>query len=316
MIGCELTGGLGNQFFRYAYARNLQVERGMKDDLLLSIHADYHGQNSDIRDFKLNNHVVIKAKNILLKKGYWWQILTFIAVKYSRSILYRIFNNSRAQKWEYYILGKSGIIASYNPDNENLCIPPNCLKRIFTRGNFENYNYFKSVKTELLNEFTPKHSELERNKNLYNIIRNTNSICLAVRRGDFMVGNNKKIFYVCDLNYYKKAIEYMCSVVENPTFIVFSNDIDWVKQNISIDGNVYYESGEDPVWETYRLMYSCKHFIISNSTLHWWAQEKGSFYGKIVVSPDRWYNAPGWENHLLKDSFVKLATGVKNPYKE
>lgn len=38
------------------------------------------------------------------------------------------------------------------------------------------------------------------------------------------------------------------------------------------------------------MMYSCKHFIISNSTFSWWAQYLSRNNEKIVVSPDRWFN--------------------------
>lgn len=46
----------------------------------------------------------------------------------------------------------------------------------------------------------------------------------------------------------------------------FLDDINRVKENIHIDGKVYYESENDPVWEKLRLMSECKHFVISNST--------------------------------------------------
>lgn len=173
-------------------------------------------------------------------------------------------------------------------------------------GNFENSKYFENVKEALIKEFTPIHQEREENKELYRTIRTSNSVCLAVRRGDFLNDANKDTFQVCTLSYYEKAIKYINEHVKDPTYIVFSNDIEWVKQHLKIDQNVYYESGNDPIWETFRLMYSCKHFIISNSTLHWWAQYKGSFENKIVVAPSHWYNAPGWENHLMQDHFVKI----------
>lgn len=37
MIYLELKGRLGNQFFRYAYARALQIQRGNKDELVLGL---------------------------------------------------------------------------------------------------------------------------------------------------------------------------------------------------------------------------------------------------------------------------------------
>ena len=79
-----------------------------------------------------------------------------------------------------------------------------------------------------------------------------------------------------------------------------------MKDNIKLEEDCYYESGNDPVWETFRLMYSCKHFIISNSTFHWWAQFMGNHLGKITIAPSRWYNNPDWESYLIEPSFLTI----------
>ncbi len=202
------------------------------------------------------------------------------------------------------------MVTSVNADSEPLLLPASWNKRIFTYGSFEKYDYFKPIESVLKREFSPAHPCREENRALYDVIRDSNSVCLAVRRGDFMTGANRKTFYVCDLEYFKRAVAYMQEHVKNPVFVVFSNDIAWVKEHIKIDGEVFYESGADPVWETFRLMYSCKHFVISNSTLHWWAQWRSENANKIVVVPDRWYNAKGWENHLMLDYFVRIPTGT------
>ena len=212
--------------------------------------------------------------------------------------------------WLRKTMARWGMVISVNADADPLLLPSPQNKRVFTYGSFEKYDYFKAIESILKREFTPIHPCRKENQSLYDVICNSNSVCLAVRRGDFMTGSNRKTFYVCDLEYFKRAVDYMQKHVENPVFIVFSNDIAWVKNNLKIEGDVFYESGNDPVWETFRLMYSCKHFIISNSTLHWWAQWRSENADKIVVAPNRWYNAKGWENHLLQDNFVRIPSGI------
>jgi hypothetical protein len=134
------------------------------------------------------------------------------------------------------------------------------------------------------------------------------SVCVGVRRGD--VFRSQKVFYyshVCDKEYFLDAINIIKNKRPNAVFVFFSNDIQWCKNEFgNLDIESYYESGSDPVWETFRLMYSCKHFIISNSTLHWWAQYLSSNPDKIVISPDRWLNnVKNYDNTLLEDYFIK-----------
>ena len=89
---------------------------------------------------------------------------------------------------------------------------------------------------------------------------------------------------------------------------MFSDDIQWVKDNIKdLDIEMYYEDGNDTLDEKLRLMYSCKHFIISNSTFSWWAQFLSRNNEKIVISPDRWYKQD-ISATLINDEWIKIKT--------
>lgn len=316
MIGCDITGGLGNQFFRYAIARKLLEARkssGIDEDFLINDYdIDLHGGSGSLFDFNIIQHRHVHSKRMVMEYG--------TAIQKMLYTLYAIHNrhpflkNKEMREWFYKRLGISGLIISDDPDHETLYLPSTKTERIFTHGSFENPVFFEGIGDILKKEFTPLRCVLDYNKKLYDVITHSNSVFLGVRRGDFMQGDNRKIFYVCDLTYYKRAVEYMQTHIPDPVFIVFSNDIPWVKANLKIDAEVYYESGHDPVWETFRLMYSCRHFIISNSTLHWWAQFRSESPDKTVVAPERWYNAPGWLEHLMMPYFIRLETGVENPF--
>lgn len=101
-------------------------------------------------------------------------------------------------------------------------------------------------------------------------------------------------------------MDIIASKIPNAKFFVFSNDVEWLKKNVDFKHTVAFENGCDPVWEKLRLMYSCKHFVISNSTFSWWAQYLSSNKEKIVVAPDRWYNSEIKSDLLENHNYIKI----------
>ena len=60
-----------------------------------------------------------------------------------------------------------------------------------------------------------------------------------------------------------------------------------------------------PVYETLRLMYNCKHFILSNSTFSCWGQFLYTSKNKLVVSPSRWNN-DGYQSQLIQKDWILI----------
>lgn len=311
MIATDYTGRLGNQLFTYAFTRSLIAHRNDIDDELVanfkrsSAGKAEEGFEDSLRFFNVLPYKNESTTDLVLSYGSLWQRLLYLfymlccrlpLLGHSDNLMTVI-----ERRLDHFGLFFTGAADAARP------LPKLSQKNIFIRGYFADRTYFDNIRSLLLEELTPKESPLPHNQALYIAAAHKNSVCVSVRRGDYLSVEYKKNFYVCDENYFHRAISKIRDLVENPVFIFFSNDIDWVRSHLHVD-NVpcYYESGTDPSWEVLRLMYSCHHFIISNSTFSWWAQYLGRHDDKIVISPHRWFANPQWHSNLIDDSFIKI----------
>lgn len=314
IIGSYISGRLGNQMFQYAFAKAVKIAQGGDGYLVLNFKCVYlagktnDGFEDSLRYFNVERYKT-ETGNLILKYGSIPQIIVYLA--YMAGIkLFHIAHNG--DSW-LSLFRRVGLLYSHFSDNRysifEKYLHSNANKKTYICfGKYENPVLFNHIKPILLAEFTPKAAPLERNKKLYDVIESRNSVCVTIRRGDYLNNQNRNKYYVCDESYFRKAIEKAKCLIEDPVFIFFSDDIEWVKENIIINSPAYYESGKDPVWEKLRLMYSCKHFIISNSTFSWWAQFLSRNENKVVISPNRWFNDTKCNSlaNLLSDSFFKI----------
>lgn len=310
MIYLEIKGRLGNQFFRYAYARFLQIKRGEKEGLVLGF-SNMNGRDANdgwcdsLQDFQVVDYTTCNRRLVYAYGNFWQKLidsLFFFDLRFfARNV--RLKRLISARKWRRLMV-KSGLVHMVE---EYYDIPVPVTKNVIIDGGFQCSKYFNEIRPLLLKEFTPKHELLPENKELYDKITQTNSICISIRRGDYVtVAEYDKIYNICGKEYFEKAVELMKQKVVDPVFVVFSDDVQWAKDNLDFGVKTYYERGCDPLWEKVRLMSACKHFIISNSSFSWMVQYLGTAEDKIVISPDRWYNGTKYPCYLIEDSFIKI----------
>lgn len=121
-------------------------------------------------------------------------------------------------------------------------------------------------------------------------------VSLHVRRGDY-VGNS---FYVdlMQTDYYPKAIHEF----SGRKFLVFSDDIEWCKQQGMFKGCEFSEGKTE--LEDLNLMMTCDGHIGSNSTFAWW----GAWLGKgkcVFPSKEHWYS-DGIERTVCPTNWVRI----------
>lgn len=281
MIYVNLRGNCGNQMFQYALARQIQKETNQ--DIVLSTYAlDYDNIGSVyiLKEFKADDNVTVTNKNILPKcMKYNSKIVKGIRKLFPN--LYRDFISRKG-----YITDLCASHFYHKPYLDKK------FKNYYIDGWFQSENYFHDISPMIKQDFKLKNTDNNENYlNLLKQINDSNSVCVTIRRGDYISNlKYKKIFYVCDLNYFNNAISEMTKKITNPTFFIFSDDIDWIKENVKCDYPMIFENSKFTIGEKISLMSSCKHFIISNSSFSWWCQYLSGNNDKTVIAPSYWYN--------------------------
>lgn len=312
IIAKSILGRLGNQMFQYAYCK--AIKEAVGGDLAFSFDKVYRQKEVDnniegfedsLRFFNVDEYQLFNGDAL---SNYCNKLQVFIY----RSAHYIRRKWFKRKSWRLFFC-RIGLYY-YNDQSNDFYRDIEYLKKksifpklIYCYDFLEVPERFDSIRPILLNDFTPKQPRLECNKKLYKIIETNNSVCISIRRGDYISPKYADKFYICDETYIEKAINKVKQLIDKPVLVFFSDDIKWVKDTIKTDIPSYYESGEDPIWEKLRLMYSCKHFVISNSTFSWWAQYLSRNENKIVISPDRWNNDINTStNHLISTNFITI----------
>lgn len=161
----------------------------------------------------------------------------------------------------------------------------------YYNGYWCNERYFSDIKDEIRKVFSFKRHLNEYNQNVKNIIENSNSVSIHVRRGNYLLFDEYK--NICERPYYANAIKYIKNHVENPHFFVFSNDMQWCKDNLGdLLDNYTFVDNNDPQnnYVDMQLMACCKHSIIAHSTFSWWGAWLNQNLNKIVIAPSTWNN--------------------------
>ena len=171
------------------------------------------------------------------------------------------------------------------PKWDNICL----------HGYFQSEKYFKEHESEIRTMFKADQKTEEYLQSKYGeVLSKDNTVSLHVRRGDYI---GKEQFHpIVDKSYYEQAIEKHSGA----TFLVFSDDISWCKDNLPEGPEyVFVEGNKD--YEDLYLMSKCAHNIIANSSFSWWGAWLNENKDKQVTAPSVWFGPALLPSHDLKD---------------
>lgn len=202
--------------------------------------------------------------------------------------------------------GKSLFVDSLSNHRYHLAdMPDTC----YLMGNWQSERYFAQVADTIRADFSFKVLPSGRNAELAELIGKTTAVSLHVRRGDIASNPASLAFHgLCSLDYYRQAIEYVAAKVAKPEFVIFSDDMDWVRENLHVDYPCHYVDHNMGL-ESYndmRLMSLCHHHIIANSSFSWWGAWLNPRKDKIVVAPERWFAAEFDSTDIVPSSWKRM----------
>jgi hypothetical protein len=170
-------------------------------------------------------------------------------------------------------------------------------------GYFQSEKYFKkyeniirkdlTFKKEILDIVEPYISDLNKENNL---------VSVHIRRGDYV--NLQQYHPLCTIEYYKNAMLKFT----NHKFLIFSDDIQWCKNNFGNENNIIYSELNSHIQDMCGMSL-CSHNIIANSSFSWWGAWLNDNPNKIVIAPQKWFGESYRDKNtkdIYCDNWIKL----------
>ena len=291
MVISNIIGGLGNQMFQYAAGRALSLRLGVQLKLDIRAFSGYSlHQGFELR--RLFDSDVEIASNDDLKVVLGWQ-----KAKLAQRILKR--PQLKRFRCKSYVIEPSF----------NYWVGINTLKEnIYLDGYWQSEQYFIQFVDKIREDFIFKLPLSNKNVDIAEKISQVNAVSLHVRRGDYISDKKNAFIGVCSLDYYKTAVEKIKTQVDNPVFFVYSDDINWVKNNLVLDKTAVFVSHNrgNEGYNDMRLMSLCKHNIIANSSFSWWGAWLNADPNKTVIAPSQWFASGKDDRDLIPTGWLKI----------
>lgn len=176
-------------------------------------------------------------------------------------------------------------------------------------GDLFSMNYFYDIKEEIFELYTFKDEIISFCLDYINKIKQEDEILVSVhfRRGDYLQVSSLNL----SLEYYKDAINTLKNIHPDKKikYVVFSNGMDWVKENFKPDNCVYVENLNR--FQDMCLMSLCDHNIIANSSFSWWGAFLNKNLNKTVICPYYYFmgkNSELYNGHYYPKEWIDIKT--------
>lgn len=293
MIIVKLIGGLGNQMFQYAAGKFLAARLGT--DLFFDI-SGFAKEGYTKREYALDvfdltakfasQNEINKLKYINNPARYYWHRLNVKINPFYKSTYFR-------EKQFNYMQNILDLFGD-----------------VYMEGQWQTEKYFSSQASQIIKDFTPRNASVFRKDDWYFKIKNTNSVSIHIRRGDYVsCPKFKKYFYTMTPSYYQKSLKMLAKKTGKLVVFIFGKDQKWARKFLKFPLETFYiksGKGEHDAKDMW-LMSQCKHNIIANSSFSWWGAWLNQNPNKIVVAPQKWFKDSSINtSDLIPEKWIKI----------
>lgn len=301
MITVKIHAGLGNQMFQYAFGRALSLKN--HDQLRVDPAMLYDVLKT--RSIAPRNYALSTVFAINPQFNWTSRMQTVIKVPY----LSKAFNR-------YYprIFGALGVWR-YLQEKKHYTFDAgtyNATGNLYLDGFWQTEKYFKAYEATIRKDFSFRAPLQGATAQLAGEIRNSNAVCLNVRRQEIFSDATLRAMYdVASPEYYDSAIQLMKEKAGAGIVVfVISDDIGWCRKNMKINAEHRFIGTEHygaEFRDALQLMTLFKYFILPNSSFAWWGAWLAEPPDKVVIAPRRWNRTPGVDNpDLLPEAWIAL----------
>lgn len=290
MIVMRLKGGLGNQMFQYALGRRLAIDHNT--DLMLDTASFNHDR---LRVYRLD---VFNIKASASDR------LPFVATDSRFKYVNHIFQKIKSLFGKpYQIIKEKGF-----PFDPTIL---HCSDQAYLDGFWQSEQYFDSVSQIIREDLALKSPIADELQKLAEQIKATpNSVSLHVRRGDYIANPVTTAYHgVYGVDWYLEAVSTIEERLTNPTFFIFSDDYEWVKENLHLKSPAVFirPSPDGQECNDLYVMSLCQNNVIANSSFSWWGAWLNTNPNKIVIAPKVWFiGGPQNTHDLIPSSWIRL----------
>lgn len=274
----KFVGGLGNQMFQYAFYKSCEA-----------VDSETYADLTQYETYKFHQGFELeKLFNVELRRASFKQIRKF---GYTSSKLGKLAQRFMPDK-DGYIREKcigydASIFEKWNSG-------------IYYDGFWQSYRYFIQIQDTLQNDFKCKKTLSSKSQAMIEQI-NDRMVAVHIRRADFLEKRNSHLMNLSESNYYELAISKIKEIIDDPQFVFFSDDLNWVREHFSIDNSIYvdWNTGVD-AYQDMIIMSYFKNIITANSTFSWWGAWMNPLSKKkLIICPQKWYNVNSVDGRLI-----------------